>query len=107
MEMYKIDFVQVRKLTVYCKADDEGGAEEWINKHKDHILDHLNLDHPQIEFPFDVHCHTIYNIEEDNSAQQFFDLLYGEQPETGKQMEAVYKVLKQEPEQESDNGTPN
>lgn len=100
MQMYKIELVQVRKMTIYCSADNQEGAEEWFKEHYDNIFDHLNN-----EYGDNVYCFTAYAFSEDKSAETLFDMLHGEQPE--KQMEAVYKVLKQETKEESDDGTPN
>ena len=107
MPMYKIELVQVRKMTVYCSADDEEGAEDWLEENKDEIFEHLNLQDFQNPHSNDVYCYTAWGVTEDNSASALYDLLHGEEVQNDNQMEAVYKVLKQETKKDSDNGTTN
>lgn len=93
---YKIDLVQVRKLTVYCPEDDRESAEKWFDKRKDRIFKHLNMEDDCYSFNHDVHCYTVWGIIEDNSAERLYDLLHGEDDSGEGQMDEVYKVLKQE-----------
>ena len=101
---YKIDLIQVRKLTVYCNAENEEEAERWLEKNKDDVFGYLNLEHPQIEFPQAVHCYTVWGVTKDNSAERLYNLLHCDDDKGEEQMEAVYKVLKQE---QPDNGSSN
>lgn len=107
MQMYKIELVQVRKMTVYCSADDRDGAEKWFEKNRKRIFRHLNTEDIQAEYTDDVYCFTIYTFSEDSSCEHLCDLLQGRQVKNEEQTEAVYKVLKQETKEDSDNGASN
>lgn len=105
--MYKIELVQVRKMTVYCSADDEAGAEEWLEENRDDIFEQLNMQDLCNPYCHNVYCYTVWGITEDNSAYELYDLLHGEDVQNDNQIETVYKVLKQETKKDSDNGTTN
>lgn len=106
MPKYKIDLVQVRKMTVYCSAEDEEGAEKWFEENRERLFNHLDITGDDGFYYDDVYCYTTYSFTEDNSSEILFDLLHGEDCEDEKQMDAVYKVLKednkQNPEQDSE-----
>ena len=62
MQMYKIELLQVRKLTVYCSGEKREDAEKWLDEHRDEIFDRINgLEDDS------VYCFTTFTFSEDNT----------------------------------------
>ena len=70
MQMYKIDLVQIRKMTVYCCVEDKEAAEKWFEENRTDIFEQLDdaLDH-------NVYCFTTYTFSEDNTNDEILEQL--------------------------------